>query len=234
MTGLNVCTNRAVLFAALLAAVAASRVVADDNGWRSLFDGKSLDGWEVKSGTATYKVEDGAIVGTTAEGSGNTFLCSKEKFGDFDLTFEVKLDHPQLNSGVQIRSKLKGEAHGGRVTGPQVEIMSSPGHSGYIYGEAFAGWLSPEPTTKGKGGGRHSHFNTTDWNRYRVLAVGPRIQTWINDQPVADLALPDEVYNNFASGLIGLQVHGIAKGTGPYSVRWRNIKIRPMENKSGS
>jgi hypothetical protein len=46
-----------------------------DQGWTSLFDGKTLDGWERHGGFATYKIEDGTIVGTTAEGSPNTFLC---------------------------------------------------------------------------------------------------------------------------------------------------------------
>ena len=65
---------------------------ADDNtlsekqkieGWKQLFDGKTIDGWSIKSGVATYKVEDGSIVGTTVKGSPNTFLCSDKKFGDF-------------------------------------------------------------------------------------------------------------------------------------------------------
>ena len=52
--------------------------LADDPGWVSLFDGKSLDDWKVNGGSAAYKVEDGSIVGTTVEGSPNTFLCKGE------------------------------------------------------------------------------------------------------------------------------------------------------------
>ncbi|MEM0969356.1 MAG: DUF1080 domain-containing protein, partial [Verrucomicrobiota bacterium] len=79
---------------------------ADDaESWISLFDGQSLNGWSIKSGFATYRVEDGAIVGKTAEGSKNTFLCSEEEFADFELEFEVMVDDG-LNSGVQIRSQL--------------------------------------------------------------------------------------------------------------------------------
>ena len=69
-----------------------------------LFDGKTLDGWKVNGGTASYKVEDGAIVGTTVEGSPNTFLC-KGDYKDFVLELEVKCD-PRLNSGVQVRSHV--------------------------------------------------------------------------------------------------------------------------------
>src|SRR5204863_9376822 len=73
-----------------------------DEGWVSLFDGKTLDGWSVKGGNATYKVEDGAIVGTTIERSPNTFLC-RGPYSDFVLEFDVLCGKP-LNSGVQIRS----------------------------------------------------------------------------------------------------------------------------------
>src|SRR5207248_177444 len=83
----------------LLLPISISASAAD---WLSLFDGKSLDGWERKGGTAEYKVEDDMIVGTTVARSPNTFLC-KGPFGDFDLEFDVLSDKP-LNSGVQIRS----------------------------------------------------------------------------------------------------------------------------------
>ena len=58
--------------------------LGDDAGWFSLFDGKTLDGWSVHGGFASYKVEDGTIVGTTVEGSPNTFLC-KGDYKDFVL-----------------------------------------------------------------------------------------------------------------------------------------------------
>ena len=70
-------------------------------GWTDLFNGKDLSGFTQRNGTATYKVVDGAIVGTTAKGSPNSFLCTGRKYGDFELVFEVKC-HNRLNSGVQI------------------------------------------------------------------------------------------------------------------------------------
>ena len=78
--------------------------VADDAKWVSLFDGKSLDGWKKEGGYATYEAKDGMIVGTTAEGSKNTFLC-KGPFSDFILELEVLCD-VELNSGIQIRSHV--------------------------------------------------------------------------------------------------------------------------------
>ncbi len=196
-------------------------------GWQSLFDGKTLEGWAVKSGFATYRVEDGAIVGTTATNSPNSFLVSGQTFRDFELTFDVKLDHKGLNSGVQIRSKLKGEQYGGRVYGPQIEIEASPGQSGYIYGEAAGGWQSPEPQSKDKAVNGHSHFKNDGWNRYRVKAVGRHIETWINDAKVADLVYNEKLYADNDEGFLGLQVHGVGKN-GPFSVRWKNLFIRRL------
>lgn len=215
--------------AALLAAVLGLAAADDESGWISLFDGKTLEGWTVKSGYATYEVVDGTIRGVTAEGSGNTFLCTEREFGDFELEFEVKV-HDQLNSGVQIRSQLKDaekeNSYGGRVHGPQVEVEASPGQSGYIYGEATGlGWLSPEPKDSSHA---HQHMKNGEWNHFRVVAKGPRIQTWINGEPVADLT-HEEIHQTHPKGVIGLQVHGIRKETGPFDVAWRNLRLKPLD-----
>src|SRR5438128_1041 len=91
------------LCATLIVSLLAATALAAD-GWQPLFDGKTLDGWEVKGGTAKYKAEDGMIVGATTEGSLNTFLC-KGPQSDFELELDVLCDKP-LNSGIQIRSHV--------------------------------------------------------------------------------------------------------------------------------
>ena len=210
--------------------LAASSTQAEE--WQPLFDGKSLDGWSIKSGFATYEIEEGGIImGKTAEGSGNTFLCTEKHYGDFELEFEVKVDKG-LNSGVQIRSLLKGvdkkDSYGGRVYGPQVEIETGPGQAGFVYGEATGlGWLSPEPKSKDKGVNQHDEFKNDEWNKYRVVAKGPTIKVWINGHAICELT-HEEVYKTHPKGLIGLQVHGIKKGSGPFEVRWKNLRIKPL------
>lgn len=205
-----------------------STVVADD-GWVSLFDGKTLDGWKkIGLGKADYTVVDGAIHGVTKAGSPNTFLGSEKQYGDFELEFEVQV-HNQLNSGVQIRSREKTEADGkpvGRVFGPQVEIEASPGQAGYVYGEATGlNWLSEKPKDKTHS---HKHIKNNEWNKYRIVAKGPRIQTWINDTMVEDLT-HEKIYESHPKGHLGLQVHGIGKKKGPYDVSWRNIRIKELK-----
>jgi len=183
--------------------------------WRDLFNGENTQGWIQKNGTASYRVEDGVIVGKTATGSPNSFLCTVEEFADFELAFEVKCDS-KLNSGVQIRSRSTPEFNNGRVHGPQVEIESAPGESGYIYSEGTGrGWISKDQPIK-------DAFVNDQWNQFLVRAVGDRIQTWVNGKKIEDLTDAE----SFRSGFIGLQVHGIGKEEGPYEVRWRNIRIR--------
>jgi hypothetical protein len=216
--------SRLPLAAAMVFAAAA--MAPADEGWTPLFNGKNLDGWVQKNGTATYKVEDGTIVGRTSEGSPNSFLCTKQEYGDFELEFEVKVDDG-LNSGVQIRSQTEGGTNEGRVNGPQVEIESSGANgaeAGYVYGEATGrGWLTPEDQLK-----PHKHFKDGEWNKYRVVAQGPHIQTWINGTQIADLH-DRPIFETHPRGFIGLQVHGIKKGTGPYQVAWRNIRLKKLD-----
>jgi hypothetical protein len=194
-----------------------------ESQWTALFNGTTLDGWEQHNGTATYRVEEGMVVGRTSEGSPNSFLCTKQNYADFELEFEVKVDDA-LNSGVQIRSVSDPARQNGRVHGPQVEIATN-GTAGFIYGEALGtGWLSENRDDPAK----MAAFKKGEWNKYRVLAEGKSIKTWLNGVPVADLV--DEK-SGHAAGFIALQVHGIGKGTGPYEVRWRNIRLRDLSKK---
>jgi 3-keto-disaccharide hydrolase len=223
--------HRIAALAALLAlVVSVGAMAAEKDGWVKLFDGKTLDGWIQKNGTATYRVEDGAIVGKTTPGSPNSFLCSEKDYGDFELEFEVKLMNNELNSGVQIRSltkEPKGDEKFGRVNGPQVEIEASGengAESGYIYGEACGGWMTPEDKLKPR-----KVFKDGLWNKYRIVAKGARLQTWINGDMVEDLT--DEAkFESHPKGFIGLQVHGVGD-KGPYEVAWRNIRIKVLDKK---
>ncbi len=200
--------------------VLATPSIAQDapEGFTSLFDGKTVDGWEQKNGTATYEVVDGTVKGTTAEGSPNSFLCTTKEYGDFELHFEVKCD-PELNSGVQIRSVSKPDFKDGRVHGPQVEIAGLTKVSGFVYSEGTGrGWISQTRT-------EHTHYKKDDWNKYRVVAQGNRVQTWINGESVENLEVPAI---ESTKGFLGLQVHGIGKQAGPFSVQWKNIFIKEL------
>lgn len=202
-------------------------------GWKPLFNGKDLSEFTVEDGQATYDVKDGIITGTTKVPSPNTFLATKAAYGDFELVFDVKVSD-KLNSGVQIRSRSRtvpeGKFKDGRFYGPQVEIEAGPGQAGYIYGEATGrGWLSPEPQSKDPAINQHNLFKNGEWNRYRIVAQGARIQTFINGQPVADLS-DGEIFKSHPAGHIGLQVHSINAKLHPMQVSWKNLYIRELSS----
>ena len=209
-----------VVLLSLIACVSVKDKSSTSKKYTSIFDGKTLKGWTQLNGTATYRVEEGVIIGKTKEGSPNSFLCSDKLYDNFDLKFDVKVDNG-LNSGVQVRSQTK-DGPKGRVNGPQIEIESSGkngAESGYIYGEAAGGWMTPKEKLI-----PHKHFKDEQWNTYRVLAQGPRIQVWINDKQISDLT-HEEKFKSHPKGFIGLQVHSIRKDSGPFEVRWRNLEI---------
>jgi len=190
-----------------------------DSGWKSLFDGKTLNGWHQISGSAPYTVEDGTIVGTAVLKSKNSFLATKQVYGDFIMEFEAKVDG-ELNSGVQFRSLSKASYQNGRVHGYQLEI--DPGArswTGGIYDEGRSLWLYPlsknEPGRKA--------YNKGEWNKFRIEAIGNSLRTYVNGIPTANL-----IDNQTAEGFFALQVHGIKdnKSKEGLQVRWRNLRIK--------
>lgn len=204
--------------------------VADD--WKPLFDGKSLDGWTQKGGKAKYRVEDGQVVGQSVPNTPNSFLCTDKDYGDFILELEFKV-HPQLNSGVQIRSQcfdkpVEAERNGkkrtiraGRVHGYQVEIdPSDRSWSGGIYDESRRGWLNDLSENESA----RKAFQPEQWNHFRIECRGDSIKTWLNGVPAADLT--DDMT---PAGFIALQVHGVGGETEPREVRWRNIRIQELD-----
>jgi quinoprotein glucose dehydrogenase len=223
---------------------------APDSAWIELFDGKTLNGWVHMNGAHTFTIEDGAIVGRTVESSAsiNSFLCSLREFDNFELELETYID-PITNSGIQIRTKVKpvaetgpaNQSFAGRINGPQVEIRryyKGQPTTGVLYGEALGtGWL----TSQQKIEQGHSHYVNDGWNKLRIVANGARIQTWVNGHLIEDL-VNEEVYKTHAKGFIALQIHGLSQreidqpvhaGSGittsqPLIVRWRNIRIRPL------
>jgi hypothetical protein len=202
----------------LSALMCAAATPAAESPWVDLFNGKDLAGWAQKNGKAVYEAKDGCIVGHSVPDSDNSFLCTARDFGDFELEFEVQVDK-ELNSGVQIRSASLPTYQNNRVHGYQVEIAVG-GFSGGIYDEARRGKFlnaeQPSPAIK-------ALLKDKDWNRYRIVCQGDRIQTWVNGTQVTDLR--DSLTK---SGFIGLQVHGVGPRKDPLFVRWRNLRLREL------
>ena len=186
--------------------------------WVELIKNDSLEGWNIKGGEATYKNENGVIIGTTAANTPNTFLSTNEMYGDFILEIEFKVDST-MNSGIQIRSNSYPYYQNGRVHGYQVEIdPSKRSWSGGIYDEGRRKWLNTlENNPEAK-----KAFKQNSWNHYRVEAISDTIKTWINGVPASHL-----IDDKTASGFIALQVHSIGNSKEKLGkqVMWKNAKI---------
>jgi len=200
-------------------------VAADaQNGWTDLFNGRTLDGWKRLAGNAEFKIEDGAIVGTSVPNSGNTFLVTEREYDNFILELDIRIDDTTSNSGVQIRSHYNPAGHEGKglVYGCQVEVDPlSRRWSGGIYDEGRREWLYPgslHPETQ-------EIFKTGVYNHIRIECIGHEMKTWINDKPVAYL-----IDTMDSKGFIGLQVHAVSKpedaGKKTY---FKNIKIQTTD-----
>src|SRR6185369_3561882 len=118
---------KTLLFAAAACALFAA------GGFRPLFNGRNLDGWD--GDPRLWSVRDGMIVGST-EGvalKSNTFLITRRSFRDFHLRVEMKLRNH--NSGIQFRSE-KLDGPGWVVRGLQADAAANPdNYWGNIYDE---------------------------------------------------------------------------------------------------
>jgi hypothetical protein len=186
-----------------------------DDGFTSLFDGETFDGWE--GDEDTFRIQDGAIVGGSLKERipRNEFLCTKRAFTDFELHLQFKILGKGANAGIQIRSQRIPNHH--EMIGYQADLGDR--WWGCIYDESrrrkiLAG-LPPEE--------RGKSVRPNDWNQYVIRCQGKRIQLWINDVQTADYTEPDASIPQ--RGVIGLQIHG-----GPPSEAWyRDIKIKELD-----
>ena len=194
-----------LLFAVLLLCPAASA----QEGFRPLFNGKNLDGWD--GDPRLWKAVNGEIAGST-EGvtlEGNTFLITKASFSDFILRIQMKLRNH--NSGIQFRSEalpnwvcrgLQADAAEGNWWG---SIYDEKGKRGVL----VDGW-------KDKG---ERLVKPNDWNDYEIFCLGDQIRLKLNGEVTAELKDSARL-----DGVIALQLH---RGP-PMEVRFRNIRIKTL------
>ena len=186
----------------------------------SLFNGKDFTGWKILGGKATYKAEEGMIVGYCVPNTGNTFLTTEKEYGDFALELEIRVEDTLMNSGVQTRSHADMAANGGlgKVFGRQVELDPTYRKwTGGIYDEQRRLWLYPltyNPAAQ-------AAYKPGEFNRIRIECKGPVTKTWING--VAAAIVVDTVD---PKGFIALQVHDIGNKPLEGKRTWfRNIKL---------
>jgi 6-phosphogluconolactonase len=186
---------------------------------RRLFDGQTLAGWEGDT-QKTWRVEGGAITAGAPDKhqQNNDFLATTQEYDDFDLRFKMKLTGTEgfINSGVQFRSRRVPNHF--EVSGYQADFGA--GYYGALYDESRRNKILMAPAKEIA----DKAVRPNDWNDYRIRAIGPHIQLWLNgiktvDYIEADKAIPQK-------GIIALQIHGGAKA----QVQFKDIVIEEIPN----
>lgn len=202
--------------ALLLALTTASR--ADDTQ-----DFLNPSNWEGR--TDLFKVEGGSIVGETQEDPKyNTFLCTKKRYSDFELSFKVQLRDGVGNSGIQVRSEVFYKEKF-RVRGPQVDI--GKGYWGSLYGEGVGGMMkASDPKAIEKA------VKPTEWNEYHISVKGDHYTIKINGETMVDQDFPTLPGKDKKpapkDGVIAIQVHG---GYPKMRVEYKDIKFTDLGKK---
>ena len=173
-----------------------------------------------------WTVADGKIVGETKEDPKyNTFLCSKAKYGDFELTCKVLLRGAVGNSGVQIRSERvdkDGDKQPFRVRGPQVDVGKT--YWGSLYGEGVGGMMKASDPAKIK-----SAVKEAEVNDYYIRAKGTHVTIKINGETMVDQDFPTlpgkEAKAAPTEGIIAFQAHS---GYPAMRVEYSDIKFKKL------
>jgi len=215
---------------------------AEETGFKPLFDGKTLTGWE--GNQQFWRVENGKIIGqTTGENptSGNTFLIwNYGEVDDFELKLKYRISTEWANSGIQYRAQHLGKYV---VKGYQADIESGDNYSGILYEEKGRGILAQRGTKVFIGKGKknikvvgstgdskqlQSHIRKTDWNEYHILARGNHIMQKINGRVMCEVT-DESATEARRSGILALQVH---QGP-PMTIEFKDILLKrlPMRDK---
>jgi hypothetical protein len=203
----------------------------------SLFDGKTLDGWD--GDPRFWSAKDGVICGqTTADNptEHNTFLVwRKGEVGDFRLDLDFRLVGG--NSGIQYRSK---EAEKWVIGGYQADFDAAATYSGIVYEERGRGIVSERGKksvideqgktkvvdTIGDDQAILKAIKKEDWNHYTIIAQGNHLIHKINDIVTVDVT-DNQPEKRSMSGLLAFQVHAGP----PMLVQFRNIQLQRLDAK---
>jgi len=223
----------------LLPAMAAQ--AEEEPGFKSLFNGKDLKGWD--GDPKHWSVVEGVIRGdsTVNKAGGNTFLIRR---GDTLKNFELKLKFRIAtgnNSGVQYRSKDLGKWV---VSGYQAEVENKPGKVGFLYHEKGRGWLVDvgdfviinEAAQRQKFSKvanveelkKAPYYNDKDWNEYHIIARGNHVLHYLNGYPTMEL-IDNDRKGRCDEGILALQIHGGS----PMTVDYKDIRLKTLDAKYG-
>jgi hypothetical protein len=237
-----------VLILATIGLLKSSSFAADE-GFVSIFDGRSLNGWHPSAKTGhsrasknqsagQWVVKEGAIHGTQDVPGNGGIIITDEQYGDFEVSLEMNNDYGP-DSGLFLRSTEDGKAwqamidyhKGGNLMGIYGEgLQAKPSIRNYSFGETpeiitlntNAPVLLPIRAQSWKYFWRHGQWNEL---RARITGNPPNITTWINGVKIMEWQ--EQQIRHPATGGIALQVHGGGNHTNAF-VRYRNIQVKRL------
>ena len=187
-------------------------------GFKSIFNGKNLEGWHISRSThqgttPDFRVEDGVIVVSQKPYGQGGVLLTDGKYKNFEFYVEIKIDS-FTNGGIFIRSTESGIAY-------QVELDENSNSTGALLGERM------QASKGAKAEARASVWKANDWNSFRIRMVGdtPRVTLWINDVQMWDVLEPkNDFIAGVTEGMIGFQSHWTALYS-PASGSWNGLRL---------
>lgn len=182
---------------------------AQDNGYKSIFNGKNLDGWVVH-GTEKWYVQNGLLICESGPDKQYGYLSTEKDYYNFEMTADF-LQEADGNSGIFFRSTFDGT----KVSGWQVEVAPPNHDTGGIYESYGRGWLVQIPDEK------ENILKMGQWNTMKIRAVDGHITTWLNGIKMVDIN--DEKIAE-GKGAIALQIHS----GGGIKVQWKNLKVKEL------
>ncbi|MGL6076997.1 MAG: 3-keto-disaccharide hydrolase [Fimbriiglobus sp.] len=221
-----------------------------EDGFVSIFDGKSLKGWNISAKTGhsnpsknksggKWVIEDGAIIGSQdIPGNGGIIITEKE-YTDFEVAFDMKNDYGP-DSGLFLRSNDKGQAYQAMID------YHANGNLMGIYGEGLGGFISKNYSFKEKVTDIVEEKNAVplpvkpedwpafwkhgEWNELRARVQGQPVQitTWINGVKFMEWKETRTSGLRPEKGGIALQVHGGGDFTKQF-VRYKNIRVKELK-----
>jgi hypothetical protein len=169
-----------------LATATAAEVAGDAEKGALLFEGDELpEGWSVrqwddvsKKARGSWTVEDGVLHGGQPRG---TWLMFEKEVGDFELEFEFKLG-PMGNSGLALRAPMKGDP---AFDGMELQMSEFKYNEQATPAELTGGVYRAIAPTKDK-------YKSGEWNKYRIVLQGARLQAWLNGEQIHDVDLDQQ------------------------------------------
>ena len=179
----------------------------------SLFPSSSLDDWTSR-GSAKWTYQNGILSGgQDGDPKRSGLLLSKEKFQDFDLSLEFKIDeHGKYNSGIYLRYGLKQK-------GDRLQVNIGRGAADEPVGLYLDNWLD-------KGDAKDEYRKPREWNSLRIKALGPHIEVWLNSKKIVDYQDAKRLAKHLAPGHLAIQTYGAENHAG--WVKFRKMKLKPL------